>query len=255
MTTPIKPYSRFDFDLARAVLEQLVEVFDSLPIGPLEEILVNEVDRSPGVYQLFLAGRLHYVGKADNNLRKRLLEHFSTLSSRKNADMAEIGFKGITVHRNWTPLTHEEALIQHYRGAGLCEWNTKGLGNHDPGRRREDTVTNAFDLDYPIDESFVPHAIDAKTWNARDLLIAIKQGIPYIFRFETDNPRRWREGSVKYNNLTLVVPAPAMSMRELLQLVVNTFPAGWQATFFPGHTILYQENRAYPHATMVLRKP
>ncbi len=255
-TSSEKPFKHFDFDLARAVLEQLVEVFDSLPIGPLEGALVSQIDETPGVYMLFVSGRLHYIGKADKNLSGRLMDHLWTLRSRKNIDINTIGFKGVTVHRNWTPLTHEESLIKHYKGAGLCEWNTKGLGNHDPGRRREDTETNDFDSDYPIDENFVPEGIDPRLWNARDLLRAVKDGVPFVFRFHTDKPKGgWRKGSVEYNILNVTVPHAGMSIRELLQLVIDTFPEGWQATFFRSHVILYEEERTYTHATLVLRRP
>ncbi len=251
-----KPFVHFDFDLARAVLEQLVEVFNSLRVGPLEEGLISQIDKTPGVYMLFVSDRLHYVGKADKNLSNRLMEHLWTLISRKNIDVTNIGFKGVTVHRNWTPLTHEESLIRHYKGTGLCEWNTKGLGNHDPGRRREDTQTNDFDSDYPIDENFKPIGIDLGVWNARDLLLALKARVPFVFRFYTDNPKGgWQKGSVKYNSRSVTIPTADMSMRELLQLVIDSFPKGWQATFFPGHVILYEEKRPYAHATLVLRKP
>jgi len=46
-----------------------------------------------------------------------------------------------------------------------------------------------------------------------------------------------------------------MNVKELLELIVVTFPGGWQATFFPGRVILYEEERDYTHKRDIIRKP
>lgn len=248
-----KPFTRFDFDLAAAVLSQLVAAFDSLPIGPLTDELLSQVDPEQGVYQLYLSGKLMYVGKATDSLAKRLGEHLWNLKGRKNVNIVELGFKCVTIHRNWIPSTHEDMLIRHYGGSGLCEWNRTGLGNHDPGRNREDTAKKGFDLAYPINEEFVPAGIEAREWNARELLMAIKSALPYVFRYETDRSKEWQKGSDKYNTRVVTIPRVGMTARELLRVIVEAFPPTWQGTFFPSHVILYEENRTYTHSTLTLR--
>lgn len=248
-----KPYGRFDFDLAAAVTDQLIAAFDALSVGPLTQSIISEIDSEQGVYQLYIGSRLMYVGKAEIPLPKRLEEHRWNLSGRNNVNMGELGFKGLIIHKNWGPSVHEDILIRHYRGQGESEWNLTGLGNHDPGRNREDTVTpeEHFDTMYSIKKDFVPGGVPAKTWNARELLIQIKESLPFIFRYEATH---YRTGSPKYNSISVAVPRDGMTVKELLALIVATFPDGWQVTFFPGRVILYDERRDYIHATDVIRK-
>src|SRR5690606_10265857 len=89
-TTGTRPggfFDQFDFNLAIAVLDQLVAEFEKLVPAPLSLESLEEVDRAPGVYQLFLDDVLSYVGKADSNLAKRLGEHRASFYSRKNVDV------------------------------------------------------------------------------------------------------------------------------------------------------------------------
>ena len=89
-----QPFAQFDFDLARAVLEQLVSDFHSLPIGRLEVGVCRRMAPGQGVYQLFLGEKLMYIGKADKNLRGRLERHYRMLGARQNIDTEKLGFKG-----------------------------------------------------------------------------------------------------------------------------------------------------------------
>jgi len=190
-----KPYGRFDFDLAAAVTDQLIAAFDVLAVGPLIGSIINQIDPEQGVYQLFLGTRLMYAGKAEVPLPKRLEEHRWNLSGRNNVNMGELGFKALVIHRNWAPSVHEDILIRHFRSQGACEWNLTGIGNHDPGRNREDTVTpeEHFDVMYPIKEDFVPEGIPARDdWKALELLIQMKESLPFIFRYEA---KHYRKGS------------------------------------------------------------
>jgi hypothetical protein len=220
---------------------------------PLIQSIISEIEAEQGVYQLYLDNRLMYAGKADDSLPKRLEEHRWNLSGRKNVDLGKLGFKGLIIHRNWATSVHESILIRHFRDQGMCEWNLTGLGNHDPGRNREDTVTpeEHFDTMYPIKNDLVPDGVPVMEWNALDLLLQMKSALPFIFRYEANH---YRSGSSKYNDIKVAVPIAGMNVAELLDLIVNTFPNGWQATFFPGRVVLYEENRDYTHATKVIRK-
>lgn len=248
------PFARFDFDLAPALLAQLVAAFDALAIGSLTQTLLDQMPPQQGVYQLYLADKLMYIGKADDSLPKRLGEHLWNLTGRKNVDVRELGFKCLMMHPGWMPSTHEDILIRHYEKVAPCEWYRLGLGNHDPGRNREGTKTAKYDRRYPIKEDFVPPGVVVGDWNARELLRHVKEALPYIFRYETDDPKQWRKGSGKYNGLTVHVPQADLPMTRLLQVIVDTFSKGWQTTFFPGRVILYEENKTYAHQTLSIRK-
>ena len=88
------PCESFDFDLGRAVVDQLREKFDQLPEDPLNDEILNVVENRRGVYQLYYQGRMVYVGKADKSIKTRLRKHHKTLLGRQNIDMALAGFKG-----------------------------------------------------------------------------------------------------------------------------------------------------------------
>src|SRR5262245_18606443 len=118
MATPPKPFDRFDLDLARAVLEQLIERFESLDVGPLDTTTINQVFPEQGVHQLFQNTKLVYAGKTSKSLPRRLLRHLRLLSGRKNITLSELGFKAVIIHRNWIPSVHEGMVIQHYTQQG-----------------------------------------------------------------------------------------------------------------------------------------
>jgi len=244
-------FDRFDFDLARAVLGQLVKAFDRLGTAPLASDAIARVDRSPGVYQLFHRERLVYVGKDEKSLQKRLGEHYWTIRGRKNISVDDLTFRCLAIHPNWAPLTHESLLIRHYTREGTCEWNTTGFGNHDPGRRREDWQPNVFDTQFPINEKFPCLGVTAGIYDGNALLQAIKASLPFVFRYKTTNPQQWRSGHPDYVGLTTTVPRDDMPAAELLALLVPRLP-GWQATIFRSHMILYKESRQYSSAVTVI---
>lgn len=260
MTGPnveLKSYAPFDFDLAQAVMEQMVAAFDSLPSGRLSAENLLELRRTKGVYQLFMGEELVYVGKAGANIQKRLIEHSQNLAARQNIDVALIGFKALYLHRNWEPMYHESYLIERYRSRlGTSEWNTSGFGNHDPGRRREETnkPPDGFDSRYPIKPDFPCVGVVAQTWNVRELLMAMKNSLPFTFRYEVDHPKQWQRGSAAYNELEIAVPQPDMAVKDLLKLIVDDLPDTWQATIFPSHIILYREEKNYSHAVEFIRR-
>lgn len=244
MTNVEKDYvGLFDFDLARAVLNQLVRTFDKMGIGPLKPDVLHEMVRAPGVYQLYHHGELVYVGKADNHLGKRLHDHYLTLRGRKNINVGDMTFRALALHPNWAPLTHESLLIKHYKKDQKCKWNTTGIGNHDPGRKREDWEPNAFDTDFPINEKFPCTTVKAGTYNGNILLQTVKTHLPFVFRYQTEG-NSWKRGHIDYNNLTVDVPHDEMPADEMLKLIVGLLP-GWQATVFLSHMILYKESKVY----------
>jgi hypothetical protein len=244
------PFGRFDFDLAGGVQRQLIRDFETHQAGAMDEATIGAVDADQGVYQLFHDTKLVYVGKA-RNLRKRLGEHRWNLAGRQKPP-APMNFKCLSVHKNWVPSVHEDILIGYFTRKGLCEWNRTGFGNHDPGRNREktDKPPQGFDTQYPIN-SMWPCEIAADEYNARDLLMAIKDALPYTLRYQTDNPKQWQRGSAKYNGLTVRVSRDGMPLEELLQEIKGQFPPGWQATVFPSHVIFYEEDEEYQYGRRI----
>lgn len=226
--------------------------FSKLDVVPLAHEEIDSLPKGQGVYKLHHRGALVYVGKADS-LRKRLGEHRHKISGRQHIDVADMGFKCLFVHPNWTTLAPEDSLIKHYRKAreGECAWNGNGFGPHDPGRERETTnkPPDGFDAQYPIRQDWKCDWIKAGEWNVAELLKAIKGELPYLLRFQTVS-----QGSQKphadYKDLVLNVPHDDMTARDLLRSIAEALP-GWQATAFPSHMILYKEHRSYTHGQVI----
>ena len=245
-------FDRFEIDIISALSSQLITSFSGLTPVALTVEHITALDRGQGVYQLYHQGNLVYVGKADQ-LRRRLMDHFEKITGRKNITVHEMEFTCLFVHPNWTALAPEDALIKYYRhsGTGECSWNGNGFGPHDPGRPRETTgkPPDGFDAQYPIREDWMCEGINAGEYRASDLLKRLKSKLPYLLRYETA-----RQGSQQphpeQEQATIIVPRDNMTATELLRLVAESL-AGWQATFFPSHMILYKERQHYRYGTTI----
>lgn len=240
--------SRFEIDIISALSQQLIEGFDALTPGPLKKVTIAKIIAEQGVYQLFHNGTLVYVGKADN-LRKRIDEHRIKIEGRRNISTDDISFKCLYVHKNWTALAPEDSLIKYHKAqvaAALCEWNGNGFGPHDPGRNREETnkPPEGFDAKYPIREDWTCKWIRAGDWKVKELLIALKENLPFLLRYQVVT--HYRKGHPDYDDVIVRVPRQGMAANELLKLIAHSLP-GWQATVFVSHMILYQEHRTYAY--------
>lgn len=248
---PSQYAKEFDFDLARAVVDQLIESLDAVEVGGLTTENLAHVKGVQGVYQLFHEDVAVYVGKADRNLKSRLQRHRRTLSARQNIHVERLGFKGLYIHKNWTTWTSEDVLLRRY--ATTCAWNNSGYGSNDPGRNREDTDIGAGDFhqQYPIRADWVVNEIQPGKYEANALLRQLKAELPYLLRYETARPKRWKEGSPKYNGRELEVERAGMTAEELIASIARQLGPTWQATRFPSRYILYEEARAYVHGVKV----
>lgn len=241
-------FDHFEIDIVSALAEQLVTAFEQLDQGALTDENIAQVPNEQGVYQLYWNGVLVYVGKADS-LSSRLESHRSKITGRQNIDVANMTFKCLTIHPNWTALAPEESLIRHYKGQGLCAWNGISFGPHDPGRSRETTnkPPQGFDAQFPIRHDWPCTGINAGDWNAAALLRKLKDELPYCLRYEAAQIG----GHPDYNNAIVHVPRSGMNADQLLGLIAQSLPRGWQATRFPSHMILYKETTVYLHGTII----
>ncbi len=243
-------HAPFDLDLALALKDQLVVAFSGLSLGAFDAATIGQVSTEQGVYQLHHKGTLVYVGKADK-LRNRLMQHHTKIGGRQNISATDMGFKCLYVNKNWTTLAPEDALIKFYkdRAAGDCEWNGNGFGPNDPGRERETTNKDpdGFDAQYPIRHDWPCTWATAGDWNALDLLIRLKEELPFLLRYQTDKSGgagHWKKGHPDQAAAKVTLPRAGMPAAEILSLIAKAMP-GWQATRFPSHMVLYKESQAY----------
>lgn len=226
--------------------------FADLDAAPLTAEKLDDLAPRDGVYQLYLAGSLVYIGKSDR-LPRRLSEHRRKIAGRHQLDLTGMTFKCLFVHRNWTDLA-EESLIRYYKnaGAGECAWNGNSFGPHDPGRNRETTnkPPQGFDANYPIKDDWPCKWIAAGEHRGCDLLLSLREGLPYLLRYQTAG-RSLKRGHPDYNDISINVPETGMPARDLLRTIAQNL-AGWQATVFPSHMILYKEARkSYTHGRVI----
>lgn len=141
---------RFDFDLDRAILAQVVETLDQSPLLPLEK---GAGPAESGIYALYFRGDLVYIGKASKGttkskrtLRSRLNEHVGKIGRRENITLAEMQCRYLTFASEWWVFAAEFAIIAHYSP----EWNTSGFGSKTPGVGRPGTHrVSSWDEQYP----------------------------------------------------------------------------------------------------------
>jgi hypothetical protein len=256
-TSDANPFAEFDFDLARAVLDQLVESFTALPLGNLNAATLQHMYPGQGVYQLYIGKQLRYVGKA-GRLAGRLSRHLRELSARQNLDITSLGFKALYIHRNWTTWTTEEAMIRHFGNSSL--WNASGFGSNDPGHNREDTAEDdTFNNQYPINPDIPCTWIGPEAATAWEILSALKdrKKLPYLFRFHkvTNKFKRQldRDAQSQLQTTRVSIPRLNMTVREILIEVARQLGAGWQATQFKGRLILYKERVDYNYGSILWR--
>jgi len=238
----------FDIDLPRALREQLVEALAQVETGALTASNLDEVPLSRGVYQLYLFGELVYVGKA-SRLRTRLTKHLHKIQGRSGLDLATVSFKCLWMSPNWITLAPESQLIALYKAQGTAIWNGNGFGPNDPGAGREDRnkPPALFDQLYPIRESWPCDFISPGNWDVRTLLLRMKKNLPFLLRFQKSSP--------DYTGVSVEIPQGGMPASELLRLVAQALPSGWQATRFPSHMILYNRIRVFQYGTIIYPEP
>ena len=140
----------FDFDLDRAISEQVVDRLEQSPELPFEK---GVGPQASGIYALYYQGKLVYIGKATKELTKsgrtlraRLNEHVGKLSKRQNMTMADLTCRFLTFASEWWVIAAEFALIVRYEPS----WNESGFGSKTPGKGRPGTHrVSKFDQLFP----------------------------------------------------------------------------------------------------------
>lgn len=250
----MKAYVEFEFDLPGALLGQLIEVLDSLDRAPLNTTSLAEIPEQQGVYQLFLDGKLTYVGKTDAEagLHQRLSRHTRKIMHRMNLDPARVSFKAVRIFV-FTAMDLEAELIRHYGGVKDIDWNGSGFGSNDPGRERDTTKVKPenYDAKFPIDiDRQIAFAIDEGE-TAASAFARLKEALPYTFRYQGKGGRS-RKPHPDLDMTKVRALAGPVSPRTAITHIIHSLPPGWQATALLGYIIVYKEApREYPQSEIV----
>lgn len=250
-------YVEYEIDIEKVLRSELPQVVEAVPIAPLTIDAVMAIPAgAKGAYVLFENGHPVYAGKTDttHGFRQRLGRHATTIQHRHNLDPATIGFKAIRI-LVFSNFDVEAILIKALRKANATAlaWNTSGFGSNDPGHNRETQEPAAFDVQRPIDIDR-PLGMRGGNWALLGLLVTLKDGLPYLLRFQTDHlpgkryPEHYRKGHEDQRFAPEVAVSETDTLRDLLRKVLQALPSGWRVTIFPDRAILYKEPDTYKYA-------
>jgi len=238
--------AEFKLSITKALADQLAEALDPLTPSALTSPNIEDLDKRPGVYILFLDDRRVYVGKTANALPKRLSQHLKKISGRSRLHVDRVSFVCVYVDKDMDSVAPERMLIARYSSGGGVPWNKNGFGNKDPGRNRDTSLVkiNHFDAEYPINLD-APALLPETKISVSTALTTLKSMSFFNFRYDKSL------GAKPYQ---VAIPSTATTFREVIEEILSALPAGWQATALPGYVILYQEEVEYQSATGWWRK-
>lgn len=245
----------FEINLMKAVLDQITLALADMEGAPLTIENVATLPNRQGVYQLVHQGVVKYVGKtdADAGLNSRLRGHVKKFQQRQRIKPEDVYYRAAQIYV-LTAVDIETDLIKKYR----AEWNGSSFGSNDPGRRREETnkPVDGFDMQFPIDIDLSGTLVKSGAQTVHAVLVSLKRNLPYCFRYETADEKPNAQSYLKRPHpdqliSNILIADHAMTVRDLLKLIVAALPPGWQATKFASHVILYKETRAYVHGMLI----
>lgn len=259
VTVPLPAgYGEYEINVERILKDELPSALGRLDVAPLTEQAVAAIPaKAKGAYVLFENGEPVYAGKTDakHGFRDRLTRHRYTIQHRTGFDQSTIGFKAVRI-MVFSNFDVEAILIKEMRrlDKAALSWNYSGFGSNDPGHNREKQEPAPFDVQRPINIDRPLDFMESGETTVLSLLVKLKEGLPYYFRYETDpgpksRPRKYTVGHADQREAPLVVvPSGTPTLRELLKLVLQALPQGWRATVFPGRVILFKEAEDYRYA-------
>lgn len=251
----IPGFREFEFDLHDALLGSILSAFGTMEGAPLVPDELSRIPNAQGVYQLLQQGNIVYVGKTDAGagLKTRLERHAWTVQHRHNLENGGVLFKALRVFV-FTAIDLESQLIAHYKGSSSLAWNKSGFGSNDPGRNRDDTRAKptSFDALYPIDLDRQIRIVHDGQISASRVLSLLRDEVPYIIRWQSaEGSSRKPHSDLETSRLQLA--GLRVTARQVIVQIMQSLPAGWQATLLAGRVILYQENRNYRHGDVIGR--
>lgn len=251
-------YGEYEINVERILKDELPGVLEKLEIAPLSEAAVEAIPAgAKGAYVLYENGKAVYAGKTDakHGFRSRLTRHRYTIQHRAGFAQSVIGFKAVRI-MVFSNFDVEAILIKEMRrlDKSALAWNYSGFGSNDPGHNREKQEPSDFDVERPVNVDKPLDFLDSGDTALLALLIKLKEGLPYYFRYQTDpgTNRKLRKYTVGHADQrsasTITVPAGQPTFREVLKIILAALPEGWRVTVFPGRVILYKEAETYPYA-------
>jgi hypothetical protein len=245
---------RFLFNFTDALEQQLIATFAKLSPDPLTWPNVSSLAPGRGVYRIqYPSPDIAYVGKADD-LPTRLGQHLRKFEGRTGLALTDLGFTCLYVEDSLMTASPEDVLIRYYKSVGAAAWNRSGLGNNDPGKRRDRQIAAPFDTAFPIDLNF-PSGIPPGTYAADEVIARFNgaSGPPYILRVESNQRGDHPDALSERARTTLTLPAWTTAEDVVGALVdglrAETTPGTppWLGAALHGRIVVYKTTEPYPY--------
>jgi hypothetical protein len=258
-------FVEYEIDIEKILRADLPSVLEMVKMAPLIPSAIKALPiGAKGAYVLYENGLPVYAGKTDtrHGFRDRLLRHASTIQHRHNLDPASMHFRAVRI-LVFSNFDVEAILINEMRkiDPSALPWNDSGFGSNDPGHNRETQKSANFDKKMPVDIDRPLDIIATGTHPLLQLLIAMKDHLPYTFRYETDligkRSAHYRTGHVDQREAgpIEILNDELVTLRSLMLKILAALPAGWRVTVFPDRVILYNETTIYPEALEIIERP
>lgn len=178
----------FRFEFGPAILAQVLEKIQSLPLTPLLEIKMENAPY-PGFYQLFHNEDSVYVGRTIRPVAARLSEHARKLRGR--VPLNEMTARFLFVEDLSLVGLSEDAMISYFEPLGLDEW-AMGFGSKATGYGRAKQQSD-WHVANPPDLAFVLTAGDPRPQTLRQLVRAVAKGAPVVLSIPRESTKSFDE--------------------------------------------------------------
>jgi hypothetical protein len=211
----------FRFEIGPAILAQLLEKLDRIPLMPIRDALGAKY---PGFYQLFLGSEPKYIGKTSRPIGTRLREHLKKLYGRIGISLDDVYCRYAFVEDPSLVDVAEGALIDFFSRRGMAEWNLSGFGSKAPGYGRGRTAESDWTRQFPPDLTQSIEAGASKPLALLDLVAIIRSVSPITFTV----PRQYEsEFRAKHTELHMV-PQRSIPFVEWVRIVESLLAPGWR---------------------------
>lgn len=189
----VDPRYVFRFEFGPAILAQVLEKIENLPIMPLLDVAKESAAVYPGFYQLFRNNESVYVGRTIRPVGQRLGEHARKLRGR--VPLSEMGARFLFVEDLSLVGLSEDAMIAYFHPLGLDPWGKMGFGSKATGFGRAGQESDWHEA-FHADLGLMVMAGHAQPKTLRQLIVSIAKGAPLVFSiprqlvadFDRDHP-------------------------------------------------------------------
>lgn len=173
----VDPRLVFRFEFGPAILAQVLEKIQSLPIQPLMDVAKESAAVYPGFYQLFRSNESVYVGRTIRPVGQRLGEHSRKLRGR--VPLSEMGARFLFVEDLSLVGLSEDAMIAYFHPLGLDPWGKMGFGSKATGFGRAGQESDWHEA-FHADLNLAVQAGHAQPKSLRQLVASIAKGAPLV---------------------------------------------------------------------------